>query len=304
MMEYPYRTLLNKHGGVGNREASYRDKYEYHRKVTREFMESTEFDKHLTNLIEWKSLNEDVLDIKENESLKSHIGKLVTAVREMKGFQDDFSEAIYNIRDHYFKIKQAFENHEKLLLKQNEEIKYDLLELEEYLVASGLLDPREIKIDELEAMRMKRALNIFDDLCVVFQPELISPKHQNYIKAIEKTFKPKRIWTTEEHNNEMLRSGIGHGLSSLVDMAYSQNLDINDKDYMNESFKKAVQGDNKDKVLINATYTKIWKDTYNHMKDILEKFIAPNISQCSPIESMCLISAYNRMGFSDRKSVV
>jgi len=298
MLEYPYRNYLNKHGGLGDRGLSFRKNYELQREVPREFMENSEFDDFLTDAIEWKGINEDVDDLKDPESLEGYITRLIGSIKEVKGHQEDIAEAVFNVRDSYFRLKQGFDKYKEGLVQEEDELKYGLLELENLLVNAGLLDPREIYTEEAQDMRIKRAMNLFDDICIIFQPELFSPKHTKYIETVEKQEGPKQRWTSEERSNEMGVSGIGHCLNSLVDMAYSQYRDLKGKDYEDEVFRKAIQGEVTNKTLLDPTYTKIWKDTYNRMEDILKKYIEPNISQCFAIENLFLFAAYNRMGFS------
>lgn len=298
MFEHPYRNLLDKHGGVGDRELSFKKEYEVYRKVPREFMENSEFDDLLTDAIEWRGVNESIDNLEDPESLEAYITKLVASVKEVKEYQEDIAEGIYNIRDSYFRLKKGYDKHKKMLAEDGNEVKYGLLELEDTLVSSGLLDPWEIYTEEVQDMRIRRAMSLFDDFCVTFQPELYSAKHNKYVESIEQHEGPKRRWSSEEHSNEMARAGIGHCLNSLVDMACSPYKDVKGKDYDNEAFKMAIQGDVTSKTLIDATYTQIWKDTRDQMEEILKKQIEPNIEKCTPVENMYLMAAYNRMGFS------
>jgi len=300
MLENPHRNLLYPDGNLVANDLSQKKNYESYRRVVRNFLESQEFNEFMTDAIEFKNSDRGNENLVNPESLEAHIQKLINAVNDTKEYQEHLADSVYNIRDHYFRLKKAVGDNKKLIQRNKKEIEYDLLELEEALVEACLIDPRETYTEELQEMRFKRAMHIFEDIIMIFHPQLFSPTHERFAKAISESEPPVRKWTTEEPTNEMLKSGIGRCLNSMVDTCYSRIKDINKQDYENEKFANAVQKEfgETDKIMTHACYTKIWQETHKWMKEILEKYIEPNIQDVIPIEMMYLFSAYGRMGFS------
>jgi len=73
-------------------------------------------------------------------------------------------------------MQEAIDKHS--FLKENDYIRYDLLELQEMLVKGGYMDPDEANkaLDrEPFESKMERASQVFYDYVLNYAPELISP---------------------------------------------------------------------------------------------------------------------------------
>ncbi len=299
-LEYPYRAVQKNDGGVAVNELNRKLNFEAPRKVVRDFVESPEFEDCLQALIEWKSCNKDTDDVADKDSLEAYVKRLIASVKETGEYQKDLAEAVSNVRTHYFKMREGLKKHQDTLHETSKELRFSLLELEDALVKAGLIDPRETHTEETESTRLQRAMRIFEDLCMILQPELVSPKHTAMIEAVAKRERSRsdRKWTNMEPSNEMGVEGIGRVLTGFVNVAYSPVKDIAGKDYLNKSFEKTLQPEGLEYIVVAPSLTKIWRDTRDKMLKIKAKYLDRDIARCSPLCTAFLFYPFARMGIS------
>jgi hypothetical protein len=84
--------------------------------------------------------------------------------------------AIEQIRTQYFKMLKAVDKHSFLLRNQN--IKYELLEIEEMLIKAGFIEPQDFKKDDETKSfteRMDSAAKVFYEFMGEYNPGILSP---------------------------------------------------------------------------------------------------------------------------------
>lgn len=205
------------------------------------FQDSVEFNDHLQTLMMFKteplvSKSEDV----EARDTENAMFKLIEAATELKEVQQEQQAVIETLREQFFKLQQAQNKHE--FLQSNKYLVYDMLELQEMLVRGGYMDPNEALLgvsDNIEH-RMERASQLFYDLVVNQQPDLLSPQYdQFYDAATRGNQRPPTDMLTENHNDLTLRY-ISDSLVGLAEQAQAARRDACDKDYPNEHYERLL----------------------------------------------------------------
>ena len=297
MLEYPKGMFRENYFSPTQSDYNPKKRFEDHRAVRRGYTESKEFEDILNDMINWTSI-QDEIPTSDINILETHISKLVASVREAKSLQTNLAEAVYNVRNQYFKAKAAIENNKDLILMKRQELQYDILELEELLVQADLLDPKEVFYQGLESDRIIRAIDIFDDLCQAFHPELISKSHALLFKSIEDKTKGKRRYKNLERSDVLDAEMLGKCLIGLVDISGNKRKDFSERDFQNASLEKTMENLDSDYCNLEKTYTPIWKETKMSMEKILKKYIEPNIDSFSELGLLYLVYPYSKMGFS------
>lgn len=166
----------------------------------------------------------------------------MNAAKNVKELQKDFQASIDNIRQQYFLMLEAADKHS--FIKENEYIKYDLLELQEMLVKGGYLEPAEASqhlAQEAFEDRMTRAADVFYDYVLNYAPELVSPQHNQFYEAAVKSQPQMDAAEQEryqkENFNDLTIGTMSQTLIGLHNQVLSFRRDAEDKDYLNKFYE-------------------------------------------------------------------
>jgi uncharacterized protein YjgD (DUF1641 family) len=91
------------------------------------------------------------------------------------------------LRRQFYKLQEAQDKHE--FLQENKYIIYDMLELQELLVRAGYLDPTEALEGSQESIddQMHRASEVFHDMILNHNPDILSPQIDQFYDAATAT---------------------------------------------------------------------------------------------------------------------
>ena len=78
----------------------------------------------------------------EARAVEEEIMALIDATKELKDIQTNQQAAIDSLRDQYFKLQIAYDEHK--FLQDNDYVRLELLELQELLVKGGYINPDEV----------------------------------------------------------------------------------------------------------------------------------------------------------------
>lgn len=262
----------------------------YH--VYRGFKDSNEFYSHVETLLNWQHEDKDILmaekaskKLTDNEAKEEcaeilEIMKgIIDSAKEIKSIQREMAEAIETVRSQYSRMAEAFDVNS--FLKDNPYIKFDLLELQQKMVESGLMHPDEAtgkhSVEELPLhVKMERAFEVFYDLTMDYYPEMAPLTDHIFGNINKSTPRANANLSLVEKQNELNLKYIGLILGKLDEMRHSVRRDpsqineyFNEKMYpkenVNDPFAKR-----RDKEIehMNKSYTRFWDEvtqTYNAM---------------------------------------
>jgi len=117
------------------------------------------------------------------------------------------------------------------------------LELQEKLVDGGFLEPSENLLSEMPfSERMEKATGFFYEYLQNYEPELISPQHQEFYEAaLQQEKSPSKQIDFSESQNNIRLEHVADILAGLSKSAFSYRVDAVDNDYLNDYFRKLRQ---------------------------------------------------------------
>ena len=214
------------------------------------FKDSKEFYSHVETLLNWKTEDStlrkakfQVQNIKGEEKetyleIVQIMEGIINTGKQVKSIQSELAEAIEAVRSQFSKMASVYDQTE--FMKNNKYIKYDLLELQERLVESGLMTPDEaIGRKSYEKVpfneKMDRAKELFYDLTKDYYPEMV-PITDHLLDPVNTTHIRENISLLEkEQQNELNLKYIGLILGGLSEMSHSTR---RDDVAINEYFKE------------------------------------------------------------------